>query len=132
MPKTEGLAQYQFNENKLSTFRRCVLYITIGMLVPAMAFSAIAAVACQNEPVLPNAAPEIAATCNLPDKRTLHASIGGLEPIPNRKIQAIEIFSFPNDGELPLDDIHVKIWLETTNGFPSVPEDLRPIIRIGR
>lgn len=134
MPKIETFVPHQPHESSLSTpIRRFGLYATIGTLVPAMAFSAIAAIACQDEiESLPNAAPQISLDCNLPGDRSLHISLGGREPIPDRQIHALEIFSFPGDGELPLDDVHFQIWWETTNGFPSYPRDLPPIIRIGR
>jgi hypothetical protein len=134
MSKVEELFNAQPNESKSSTLRRrFVLYVTVGTLVSAMAFSAIAAIACQNEAEsLPSSAPQIATTCNLPDDRSLYISVGGLEPIPDRQIHALEIFSFPNDGKLPVDDVHIQIWWETTNGLLSFPQDLPPIIQIGR
>ena len=135
MSKTEAPFQHQTQrEGKSVTLRKqLVLYATVGTLVSATAFCAIAAIACESIEGLPGpSAPEISTQCRLPGGRGLDIAIGGLEPIPGRQIHAFEIFSFPHDGKLPVDDIHVQIWWETTHGLPSFPQDLPPIIRLGR
>lgn len=123
----------KLNEHLVSLRKRLLSWVTIGTLVSATACSAIMVIACDSGgEKLPNSAPQITADCDLPNDRSIYVSIGGLEAIPGRRVHALEIFSFPNDGKLPVDDVHIQVWWETTNGFPSFPQDLPPIIRISR
>lgn len=127
--------QYQpcLKERLINRRRRLVLWATVGTLASAIACSAIAAIACDSGgEKLPNSAPQITIDCDLSNDRRLYVSIGGLEAIPVRQVHAFEIFSFPNDGKLPVDDVHVQLWWETTHGLPTLPHDFPPIIRIGR
>lgn len=121
-----------YSKEHPNTLRRVVLWVTIGMLVPTIACSAITAIACEQTQGLPGSAPEISANCTFPMNRSVHIAIGGLEPIPGRQIRAFEVFSFPNDGSVPLDDVHIQVWWEIANNGFSFPQDLPPIIRIGR